>query len=750
MQKTIGYPGIKILLIEDNLGDARLIKEHLKDAIDCEYIVHHAEDLSDGLKSLELDDYDVVLLDLTLPDSRGFETVIKTREKTKNIPIVILTGLKDDDLARKALQTGAQDYLIKGQIDGNPLARSIYHAIDRNKMTQTIESLAHTLQQNEERLRKIIDLNADAIIIVNGEGIVNFVNPAAEKLFSKKREDFIGEFFGFPTQIGETSEFEVIKNGGSTIFAEMNAVEIKWEQKKAFLLTIRNISERKEFEEKLKKSEGKYRGLFENSPFPILIIDLKGIVRDCNSSLAKLTGFEKNQLIEKHYLKIPFIEKEDDPELKKAYDSLLEKKVPRPIEFNIINKNGLPIFVNINFAFIEIEDETLVHLLFRDITQLKRSEQEVRKLGQALHEMNALIEHAPLAIVLSHQSGKILRINDEAKNLLGFEEEEMLNMSIYDLFEPSNMERIKRHYNKDIYDLRSTNNIETCLINRFNRVIDVEITSTILKIADAIIIQSFISDISERKTSEKNRQMLLDQLIASSEFKTQFLATMSHELRTPLNAILGFSQLLIEEAYGELNLEQKEFITDINVAGDHLLNLIDEVLDYSKMDAGKFRINYEHFPVCEVIEEVNGFIKPLYTKQGLEYEYKNKRRSEMIYADPLRFKQILINLLTNAIKFTEKGKIVLRIDEKDDKWLIMVKDTGCGIGEEDYDVVFREFGRVENDRIKDVSGAGIGLALTKRLVNLHGGEIWFESELDKGTSFYFTISKKINDGDIND
>jgi PAS domain S-box-containing protein len=185
-----------------------------------------------------------------------------------------------------------------------------------------------------------------------------------------------------------------------------------------------------------------------------------------------------------------------------------------------------------------LANETLIYILIQDITKIKQSEQEVIKLEQTLHEMNALIENAPVAISLMHQNGKILRINEEAENLLNFREEEFLNMKIFDLFEADFLKIVKRHYNNDIYDLSLPNKIEVSVKTKEGKFVDVEITSAILKIADNLIIQSFFSDISERKNHERQREILLDQLLDSLEFKSKFLATMSHELRTPLNAIL--------------------------------------------------------------------------------------------------------------------------------------------------------------------------------------------------------------------
>ncbi len=219
---------------------------------------------------------------------------------------------------------------------------------------------------------------------------------------------------------------------------------------------------------------------------------------------------------------------------------------------------------------------------------------------------------------------------------------------------------------------------------------------------------------------------------------------MSHELRTPLNAIIGFTSLLLDRSYGSLNKDQIDFLTDVSSEADHLKSLIDMILDLSFMDMGKFKMNIETFKLLPILNEIGSIVNHLFVKKGLKLKLIDIEETTHIKADPLRFKQVLYNLIDNAIKFTEQGQISLRCEAKDSLWEFQIQDTGIGIAESDYDLVFTEFGRIENDKKKPISGSGIGLALTKRLIELHGGEIWFESEVGKGTTFFFTIPKENN------
>jgi signal transduction histidine kinase len=222
------------------------------------------------------------------------------------------------------------------------------------------------------------------------------------------------------------------------------------------------------------------------------------------------------------------------------------------------------------------------------------------------------------------------------------------------------------------------------------------------------------------------------------------MATMSHELRTPLNAILGFSSILKEGNYGPINYQQKEFLEDIVSSGEHLKKLISSILDLSKIESGTFELNYEIFDIKNPIDEISTVVKNVLNKKELEFNVKWKGNNFKIKADYLRFKQIMFNLVENAIKFTDSGFIEVKIIEKQDEFEFQIEDTGIGIDVKDYNIIFREYGRPKNTLRKEMQGSGLGLAITKRLVNLHEGDIWFKSTKNKGSNFYFTIPKKLN------
>jgi len=242
----------------------------------------------------------------------------------------------------------------------------------------------------------------------------------------------------------------------------------------------------------------------------------------------------------------------------------------------------------------------------------------------------------------------------------------------------------------------------------------------------------------------KHQKLYLDQIVKLSQTKQKFMATMNHELRTPLNTIIGFCELLMEGAFGTLTNEQLEFMTDIKLSAEHQFMMVNSLLDAFKVESGRVTLNIQKFSLNSIIEQVKSYIKPECSKKSLTFEVKGLNNKKFMHADPIRFKEILFNLLSNAINFTIKGGITLIIKEKKDKWEFKVVDTGIGIAEKDFNIIFEDFERVQSDYVDSIPGCGLGLPIAKRLVNLHGGSISFTSEFGQGTTFTFTIPKKYN------
>jgi len=233
------------------------------------------------------------------------------------------------------------------------------------------------------------------------------------------------------------------------------------------------------------------------------------------------------------------------------------------------------------------------------------------------------------------------------------------------------------------------------------------------------------------------------ELEIANKTKSEFLATMSHELRTPLNSIIGFSEILHDETFGPLNEKQLKYSQNILISGKHLLNLINDILDLSKVEAGKMEVIYEDFLILDAINEVKTLVVSIALKNKIILNIVVDEKLSIIQADIRKFKQILFNLISNAIKFSPQGSTVT-IDAKrvDDHIRIEVIDTGIGISEEDQKKLFKSFVQIDSSNSRQFTGTGLGLALVKQFVEMHGGKVWIESEHDKGSTFIFTMPIK--------
>jgi len=238
-----------------------------------------------------------------------------------------------------------------------------------------------------------------------------------------------------------------------------------------------------------------------------------------------------------------------------------------------------------------------------------------------------------------------------------------------------------------------------------------------------------------REIEDKSRE-----IEAANQHKSEFLANMSHELRTPLNAIIGFSEVLGERLFGELNDKQAEYTDDILSSGRHLLSLINEILDLSKVEAGRMELELAAFDLPLAIDNARTFVRERATKHGITLDVTVDDRLGDFVGDERKIKQILLNLLSNAVKFTpEGGRIEMKARQADGSVEISVSDTGIGIAPEDQPKIFEEFRQVGADYAHKSEGTGLGLTLAKKFVELHGGRIWVESEVGKGSAFTFSL-----------
>jgi len=251
---------------------------------------------------------------------------------------------------------------------------------------------------------------------------------------------------------------------------------------------------------------------------------------------------------------------------------------------------------------------------------------------------------------------------------------------------------------------------------------------------------------AKQQEAARELQSLNERLQQASKAKSDFLANMSHELRTPMNAILGFVEMVLDGIYGEVPPDLKEPLTDIQTNGKHLLRLINDVLDLSKIEAGRMELALAEYSVQDVVDTVRASLQSLALEKGLGFTAAAQDDIPVAFGDGKRITQCLVNLVGNALKFSKRGNVAVWVEQQGDNLLYRVSDTGIGIPQNELENIFGEFQQVDTAITREFSGTGLGLNITKKFVEMHGGRIWVESELGKGSTFFFLIPLRVNHG----
>ncbi len=490
----------RVLLIEDNADDLELIKRKLSRSANNRYTVTTARKLQTGLECLDSEDVDLILSDLGLPDSHGLDTVTKLLCGAPHVPLIILSGFDDEAIAIKAVQAGAQDYLVKGQIEDSQIERSLSYAIERARLQNELEQHTQEICSIQENLYKILENNADAIVVVGTDKCILFANPAVESLLGRKQEELLNQPFDFPLGISKKSEIEITRPGNGKTVAEMNVVEIDWEGKPAYLASLRDITERKQAEEALRESEEKLRVFMETASDLMNITDKDGIFTYVNDSMAKTLGYSKEELIGMHITQI--LSKESlEKDFKPNWGKFLTNG-ETSLETTFLTKVGNEIYCEIKAVAAYDSDGNIVgtRAVHRDITERKHAEEAIRESEE---KFSKAFRHSPEVIVISSlKDGTMVEVNDTFLRLTGYSMEEIISKKSSELNLWANPEqrdaminilREKGIVNNEEYQFRmKSGEIRTWLFS-----------AEIINIGNEPCILSVTTDITERKKAEE-------------------------------------------------------------------------------------------------------------------------------------------------------------------------------------------------------------------------------------------------------
>jgi len=547
---------------------------------------------------------------------------------------------------------------------------------------------------------------------------------------------------------------------------------------------IRDISDRKQAEAKLEKEYYRSAMLFNTSIDGLFVLDLQGYFIDANQSFADMLGYSREEVMALSIYDIDI--KWTIEELKRGVQEFTKDK---SVKFETLHrrKDGSIFTVEISASSVNWSDEVVQFGICRDITERKQAEQQLQQLNQFLEtkveERTAELQKREIELqklskrlALSLKSGAIgtwewdigqntIMWDDRMYELYGITgQSELLKKDEYEL---------NRNVVYDVWSngLHPDDRVETETLlqqavlgnaeyDTEFRVIHPDRSIHFIKAYGVVVRddqgnpQRMIGvnfDISDRKRSELQLQQTNEELIRATRLKDEFLANMSHELRTPLNAILGMNEGLQEQVFGDINERQLKALQTIERSASHLLELINDILDLAKIEAGQIKLDCASTSISHLCQSSVTFVKQQALKKHIQLDIKLQNNLPPIFIDERRIRQVLINLLNNAVKFTPKGgRVTLEVkqlpshmvmsDRPSSHYIqISITDTGIGISPENIQKLFQPFIQIDSALNRQYEGTGLGLALVKRIVNLHGGNVGLTSELGVGSCFIVNL-----------
>lgn len=603
------------------------------------------------------------------------------------------------------------------------------------------------LNKKEHRYENIISSMTSALVvfqsIMNDEGkLIDAryidMNPKNEEIIGYKKEDVLGKTILelFPeTERVWLSNFEtVIKNNKSLQFDSFHHPLNKYFsanvfpiEDNIFAISYHDNTDNELLKKKLKDSEKRYKTIFHESSSVMMLVDPEeGSIIDANVAAVRFYGYPKDKLLTMKMHDINIMSKKD---LKKEINLATEKKKTHFLFKHQIASGELR-DVEVYAGALIANGQTLLHSVIHDVTESQKAMVEVNRLSMA-------VDQSPVAVVITDTNGDILYCNPKHCELTGYSITELIGANSRILKSGKSNKSVYTHLWKTITSGRKWSG--EFFNKKKNGSFYWESASIVPIKNDLGEIVNFLKigeDITERKRLENQLSQSILKAEESDKLKSSFLSNLSHEVRTPLNGIMGFANLLISD--GISDDERREYGEFVESSGNQLMLMMDNIIKMSTIESGNLTVKHASFSVSELLLDVESFYFDEAAKKQLRIFIECHCELRIIN-DKKRIRQVLDNLVRNAIKFTSDGQITLRAECNKNMLLLSVEDTGIGIAAQDQDKIFDRFRQIDSYSTREFEGTGLGLAVSKEIVTLLGGEIWVESSIGKGSKFIVTI-----------
>jgi len=622
----------------------------------------------------------------------------------------------------------------------------IYHDIS------ALMAVERELRHQKEYFQALFENTPGAVVTADLEGNVVSWNPIAEKLFGYTKEEVIGSFLddfiadhpsihaqavGFTEQVMTQGRVQATarrtRKDGAFVEVELLSLPVLVAGEKIGYITIyHDISELKNVERELRHQKEYYEALFRNNPVAVVTTDMEVNVVSWNPATEKLFGYREQEAVGKNLDDLVATDERVRDEAINHSAKLTSRKTDlvhlttqrtrKDGSLVDVEAIGVPVFVGGGqVGFIA---------LYYDITELKGIERELRK-QKAVFE--AILENSPVALVNVDLQGNVLYWNKESERLFEYSVEEAIGKNVDDLV--AGDETIREEAGKITEELFRTRKLHVTAkrTRKDGSLVDVEFSALPVTLGEEIIgYAAAYHDISQLLEARLQAE-------AANQAKSDFLARMSHELRTPLNAIIGFTRLVKRKGEQALPEKQLDNLDKVLVSAEHLLGLINDILDISKIEAGRIEVDPSNFEIEPLINLCMSTTMPLVKRKGVILQTEGNGSIATLYSDENKIKQILLNLLSNSAKFTHQGHITVTTKQEKDSLVLSVSDSGIGIPEDALERIFEEFQQVDTSTTREYGGTGLGLSISHKLATLLGGDLTARSNEGEGATFTLTV-----------
>ncbi len=677
-----------------------------------------------------------------------------------------LFGRDDPAMANAPIHIDGDDEIHDLSIRIN----TMFERIEQSKLD--IITKSEEVSRNEEFLAQVFNSIEAGVLLIDPETrIIVDINRFAQRITGRTREEVVGKVCHKLTcpseehrcpildlnQSKDMSKRQLLLSDGTMLPILKSVSFINRGGKELLLETFVDISEtekvrleletaKRELEAKVEERTAHLRGIIDTAKNGIIVIDSQGFVTEFSPAAQAIFGYTKEEILGRSInvlMPSPY-NGEHDGYLRNYNRNGVAKIIGTQTVVPAVRKDGsqFPMEIALNTAIVN--DDPIFVAVLSDITERKAMEDEIR---QSREKYQRLVEEVGgrFAIFSHTPDGEIIFVSDGIASIFGLPKEEVIGRRWQDIvnWAPGEVRKATTQFRRALERNQTFFEYEISFAHADGARRDVlnSMHPVFNEAGDIISIEGILEDITKRKAAERALADAKEEAELATQSKSDFLANMSHEIRTPMNAIIGLSYLALQS---ELNDKQRGYIEKVHRSGEYLLGLLNDILDFSKIEAGKLDMERVPFLLGEVFDNIASVVGLKAQELGLQLMFDLPcDLPAALVGDPLRLGQVLLNLGNNAVKFTPRGEVVIsaRVIDEDEEEVMLhfaVRDTGIGLTNAQMGRLFQQFSQADTSITRKYGGAGLGLAISKKLTEMMGGTIWVESEPGKGSTFHFT------------